>query len=75
MHLADTYILMFVLQLFLRPLDGIAETEVDGETLDDALCRINIDINSLPKFTNFYHGNILLCLLSNSRNRGICFND
>nr|XP_046259663.1 RING finger protein 17 isoform X1 [Scatophagus argus] len=40
-------------ELFLWPLEGTADVEVDGETLDQALAKINADINSLPQLTNF----------------------
>ncbi|XP_042350877.1 RING finger protein 17-like [Plectropomus leopardus] len=43
-------------ELFLWPLEGIADVEVDGETLDEALTRINADICSLQPLTNFRHG-------------------
>lgn len=49
-------IYLSVLQLFLWPLEGTADVEVDGETLDEALTRINANINSLPRLTNFPHG-------------------
>nr|XP_033473084.1 RING finger protein 17 [Epinephelus lanceolatus]XP_033473085.1 RING finger protein 17 [Epinephelus lanceolatus] len=44
-------------ELFLWPLEGTADVEVDGETLHEALSRINEDINGLPRLTNFRHGN------------------
>lgn len=54
-------ILIFsALQLFLWPLEGTADVEVDGETLNEALTRINENINSLPRLTNFPPGNISL---------------
>ncbi|XP_073330079.1 RING finger protein 17 isoform X2 [Pagrus major] len=43
-------------ELFLWSLEGTAEVEVDGETLAEALTRINANINSLPQLTNFPHG-------------------
>lgn len=52
---------IFVLQLFLWPLEETADVEVDGETLDDALYRINEDIDSLTHLTNFPQGYISLC--------------
>lgn len=54
--------LMSVLQLFLWPLEETADIEVDGETLDEALTRINANMNSLPQLTNFPPGNISLSL-------------
>lgn len=61
---ADKRLILFVcLQLFLWPLVGAADVKVDGETLDEALTRINANINSLPRLTNFPHGNISLCPL------------
>lgn len=38
------------------PLDGTADLEVDGETLDDALGRVNADISNLPPLTCFFQG-------------------
>lgn len=49
---------MSVLQLFLWPLKGTADVKVDGETFDEALTRINSNINSLLRLTNFIAGNI-----------------
>lgn len=43
-------------ELFLWPLEGTADVEVNGETLDEALTRINANINSLPQLTNFPPG-------------------
>ncbi|XP_070770407.1 RING finger protein 17 [Enoplosus armatus] len=43
-------------ELFLWPLEGTADVEVDGESLDEALTRINANIDSLPQLTNFPHG-------------------
>ncbi|KAM7406894.1 hypothetical protein PAMA_002879 [Pampus argenteus] len=43
-------------ELFLWPLEGTADVEVDGETLDEALTRINANSNSLPQLTNFPQG-------------------
>ncbi|XP_035507554.2 RING finger protein 17 isoform X2 [Scophthalmus maximus] len=40
-------------ELFLWPVEGTADVEVDGETLDEALTRINANINSLPRLTSF----------------------
>lgn len=55
-------LLMSVLQLFLWPLDGSADLEVDGETFDEALARINSNISSLLQLTNFSAGNISVFL-------------
>ena len=49
-----------VLQLFLWPLEETSDVEVDGETLDEALNRINANINSLIQLTNFSYGKISL---------------
>lgn len=38
------------------PLHGTADLEVDGETLDDALGRVNADISNLPPPTCFFQG-------------------
>ncbi|XP_060945080.1 RING finger protein 17 [Limanda limanda] len=43
-------------EVFLWPLDGTAEVEVDGEKLDEALTRINENVTSLKRFTNFLQG-------------------
>lgn len=40
------------------PLDGTADLEVDGETLHDALRRVNADISNLPQLTCFFQGKI-----------------
>ncbi|XP_051260855.1 RING finger protein 17 [Dicentrarchus labrax] len=54
-------------ELFLWPLEGIADEEVDGETLDEALTRINANINSLPRLTNFPHGGPCLAEYSDGK--------
>lgn len=41
------------------PLDGTADLKVDGETLVDALRRVNTDIRNLPQLTCFLQGKIL----------------
>lgn len=41
------------------PLDGTTDFKVDGETLDDALRRVNADISNLPHLTCFLEGKIL----------------
>ncbi|XP_061580277.1 RING finger protein 17 [Cololabis saira] len=43
-------------ELFLWPLVETANVEVDGETLDEALTRINADIDTLPLLTSFPFG-------------------
>ncbi|XP_070831610.1 RING finger protein 17 [Chaetodon trifascialis] len=43
-------------ELFLWPLEGTAYVEVDGETLDEALRRVNANIDSLPQLTSFPQG-------------------
>ncbi|KAM8749037.1 RING finger protein 17 isoform 2-T3 [Acanthopagrus schlegelii] len=43
-------------ELFLWPVEGAAEMEVDGLTLAEALDRINANISSLPQLTNFPYG-------------------
>ncbi|KAG7240408.1 hypothetical protein INR49_026979 [Caranx melampygus] len=43
-------------ELFLWPLEGTTDVEVDGETLDEALSRINRDINDLPRLSSFTRG-------------------
>ncbi|XP_072253858.1 RING finger protein 17 [Leuresthes tenuis] len=43
-------------ELFLWPLEEMADVRIIGETLDEALTRINANINTLPRLTNFPHG-------------------
>ncbi|XP_034430715.1 RING finger protein 17 isoform X2 [Hippoglossus hippoglossus] len=43
-------------EVFLWSLEGTAEVEVDGEKLDEALTRINENVTSLKRLTNFPHG-------------------
>ncbi|XP_063744191.1 RING finger protein 17 isoform X1 [Eleginops maclovinus] len=43
-------------QLYLWPLGGVADVTIDGETLDEALTRVNADHNSLRPLTNFRQG-------------------
>ncbi|CAB1418936.1 unnamed protein product [Pleuronectes platessa] len=43
-------------EVFLWPLEGTAEVEVDGEKLDEALTRINENVTSLKRLTNFPQG-------------------
>ncbi|XP_027147115.1 RING finger protein 17 isoform X2 [Larimichthys crocea] len=46
-------------ELFLWPQrEGVADAEVDGETLDEALSRINANIDSLPQLNSFSCGDI-----------------
>ncbi|XP_044072779.1 RING finger protein 17 isoform X2 [Siniperca chuatsi] len=54
-------------ELFLWPLEGTADAEVDGESLDEALTRINANINSLPRLTNFPHGGPCLAEYSDGK--------
>ncbi|XP_070694705.1 RING finger protein 17 [Pempheris klunzingeri] len=54
-------------ELFLWPLEGSADVEVDGETLDEALTRINANISSLPRLTNFCHGGPCLAEYSDGK--------
>ena len=58
--LDDGSFVLTVLQLFLWPLKEAKDEEMEGETLAEALTRINENINSLPELTNFSHGNISL---------------
>ncbi|XP_074550284.1 RING finger protein 17 [Halichoeres trimaculatus] len=43
-------------ELFLWPLEGTDSVEVDGETLDEALERINEDIDRVPQLSSFPQG-------------------
>ncbi|XP_026232525.1 RING finger protein 17 isoform X2 [Anabas testudineus] len=54
-------------ELFLWPLEGTADVEVDGETLDEALTRINENINSLSRLTNFRPGSPCLAEYSDGK--------
>lgn len=42
------------------PLDGTTDFKVDGETIDDALRRVNADISNLPQLNCFFQGKILV---------------
>lgn len=55
-------IVLFPLQLFLWPLEGTADVKVNGESLDEALTRINRNIDTLPRLSNFPEGNVSLYL-------------
>ncbi|XP_059198689.1 RING finger protein 17 isoform X2 [Centropristis striata] len=54
-------------ELFLWPLEGTADVEVEGETLDEALTRINTNINSLQPLTNFPNGGPCLAEYSDGK--------
>ncbi|XP_067460458.1 RING finger protein 17 isoform X1 [Thunnus thynnus] len=54
-------------ELFLWPLEGTADVEVDGETLDEALARINANIDSLSRLTNFPQGGPCLAEYSDGK--------
>ncbi|XP_022595844.1 RING finger protein 17 [Seriola dumerili] len=54
-------------ELFLWPLEGTADLEVDGERLDDALTRINANINSLQRLSSFPHGGPCLAEYSDGK--------
>ncbi|XP_065818266.1 RING finger protein 17 [Labrus bergylta] len=54
-------------ELFLWPLEGSGDVEVDGETLDEALTRINEDINGLPRLSSFPHGSPCLAEYSDGQ--------
>lgn len=56
-----------VLQLFLWYSEETADVEV-GETLDEALARINADINTLPQLTSFPYGNTLIPVCVQTQN-------
>lgn len=48
------------------PLDGTADLEVDGETLDDALRRVNAAIDKLPQIACFPQGKTLFTSCNHS---------
>ncbi|KAM6934575.1 RING finger protein 17 [Xenentodon cancila] len=54
-------------ELFVWPLENAADVEVDGETLDEALTRINADINTLPRLTSFLLGGPCLAEYSDGK--------
>ncbi|CAK6968526.1 LOW QUALITY PROTEIN: RING finger protein 17 [Scomber scombrus] len=54
-------------ELFLWPLEGTADVEVDRETLDEALDRINANIDSLPRLTTFPEGGPCLAEYSDGK--------
>ncbi|XP_040005066.1 RING finger protein 17 isoform X2 [Xiphias gladius] len=54
-------------ELFLWPLEGTADVEVDGERLEEALTRVNANISSLPRLTNFPHGGPCLAEYSDGK--------
>uniref|UniRef100_A0A3Q1GIU1 Ring finger protein 17 n=1 Tax=Acanthochromis polyacanthus TaxID=80966 RepID=A0A3Q1GIU1_9TELE len=54
-------------ELFLWPLEGTADMEVNGETLEEALIRINANISSLPRLTNFPRGGPCLAEYSDGK--------
>ncbi|XP_068593149.1 RING finger protein 17 [Cebidichthys violaceus] len=53
--------------LFLWPLEGTADVEVDGETLDEALARINANIGALQRLGDFRHGGPCLAEYSDGK--------
>lgn len=68
-------VLLSFLQLFLWPLEGTSNVKVNGETLEDALARLNQDISSLPPLTNLIPGNVsgLLFFFLLRKNCGLLF--
>ncbi|XP_032385352.1 RING finger protein 17 [Etheostoma spectabile] len=54
-------------ELFLWPLEGEADLEVDGETLEKALDRINAKRYGLQRLTNFCHGSPCLAEYSDGK--------
>lgn len=44
-------------------LEATADLKVDGETLNDALRRVNADVSKLPRLTSFPQGKIVYCWL------------
>lgn len=80
MVVTDSYstvlgLLLSFLQLFLWPLEGTSNVKVNGETLEDALARLNQDISSLPPLTNLIPGNVsgLLFFFLLRKNCGLLF--
>lgn len=43
------------------PLEATAHLKVDGETLNDALKRVNADVRNLPQLRDFPPGKIVSC--------------
>ncbi|XP_034417580.1 RING finger protein 17 [Cyclopterus lumpus] len=54
-------------ELFLWPLEGAADVEVDGETLDEALTRINADIGAAEHLADFHLGGPCLAEYSDGK--------
>ncbi|XP_028991937.1 RING finger protein 17 [Betta splendens] len=54
-------------ELFLWPLSGTYEVEVEGETLDEALTTLNENIDSLPRLTHFSPGSPCLAEYSDGK--------
>uniref|UniRef100_A0A3Q4MNV7 Ring finger protein 17 n=1 Tax=Neolamprologus brichardi TaxID=32507 RepID=A0A3Q4MNV7_NEOBR len=53
--------------LFLWPLEGTAHVKVNGESLDEALTRINRNIDTLPQLGNFPEGGPCLAEYSDGK--------
>ncbi|XP_069569519.1 RING finger protein 17 [Brachyistius frenatus] len=54
-------------ELFLWPLEGHADVEIDGETLDEALTRFNANICAAPPLTSFPRGGPCLAEYSDGK--------
>ncbi|XP_030614244.1 RING finger protein 17 isoform X2 [Archocentrus centrarchus] len=54
-------------ELFLWPMEETADVEVNGETLDDALTRINRNIGSLTRLSSFPEGGPCLAEYSDGK--------
>ncbi|XP_063353651.1 RING finger protein 17 [Pelmatolapia mariae] len=54
-------------ELFLWPLEGTADVKVNGESLDEALTRINRNIDTLPRLSNFPEGGPCLAEYSDGK--------
>ncbi|XP_021162995.2 RING finger protein 17 [Fundulus heteroclitus] len=54
-------------ELFLWPLKDTADSQIIGDTLDEALTRINATITSLPRLTSFPYGGPCLAEYSDGK--------
>uniref|UniRef100_I3KFC3 Ring finger protein 17 n=1 Tax=Oreochromis niloticus TaxID=8128 RepID=I3KFC3_ORENI len=54
-------------ELFLWPLEGTADAKVNGESLDEALTRINRNIDTVPRLSSFPEGGPCLAAYSDGK--------
>uniref|UniRef100_A0A672GYT6 Tudor domain-containing protein n=1 Tax=Salarias fasciatus TaxID=181472 RepID=A0A672GYT6_SALFA len=63
----EEVISVFIMQVFVWPVEETTDVDVDGETLDEALTRVNAGIDSLPCLTNFPFGGPCLAEYSDGK--------